>query len=245
MDKLENLKKILEASTYTTCLSGYGMLLESDFPAIRDGFESYDIEQKYGRSMEEIFSSSFYSTRKEQFFDFYRNEILAKATGEPSAGFYALAKLEACGKVQCTITRRMYGLPGRAGCKNVINLHGSIYENYCERCRREYPMEYIRESKGVPRCESCGGVVRPRVCLYGEMVNNELMSRATQEVARADVLLVLGTNLKTYLCERMLPYFDGSKVVLINKEEHFSDKVADFVINEAVKDVLPKVADMF
>lgn len=245
MNKVEALKKILEDSTYTTCLSGYRMLEESGYPAIRDGFESYDIEEKYGSSMEEIFSSSFYSTRKEQFYDFYRNEILAHAVGEPSAAFYAMAKLEARKKIQCIITRRIYGLSVRAGCRNVINLHGNIYGNYCERCLREYPMEYIRDSKSVPRCESCGGVVRPRVCLYGEMVNNGLMSRATEEVARADVLLVLGTNLKSYLCERMLPYFDGSRVVLINQEEHFSDRLADFVIYDEVKNVLPMVAEMF
>lgn len=245
MNKLEGLRKIIDESTYTVCLSGYGMLIESGYPAIRDGFESYDIELKYGYSTEEIFSSSFYSTRKEKFFEFYRNEILSYANGEPSEGFYAMARLEARGKAHCTITRRIYGLPSRAGCKNVINLHGSVYDNFCEHCGKTYPMEYIMNSKGVPRCEKCGGVVRPRVCLFGEMVNNEIMSMATQEVSRADVLLVLGTNLKTYLCERLLPYFGGSKVVLINKEEHFSDRLADFVIHDEVKNVLPVVAERF
>ena len=148
------LLQMLKESRYTTVLSGYEMLLENGYPAIRDGSESYDIEAKYGFSLEEMFSSGFYSTRKEQFFEFYRNEILSSLDIPPGKGFVDLAKLQQKGLIQSVITRRIYGLPGRAGCQNVINLHGSVYENHCPSCGRKYPVEYIRQAGAAVRALS-------------------------------------------------------------------------------------------
>ena len=145
-----NLLQILQESRYTTVLSGFGMLLESGYPSLRDGEKSYDIEQKYGYSMEEMFSSSFYSTRKVQFFEFYRKELLSHLDKPPGKGFLAMAELERRGLFQSIITRRIFGLPGKAGCKNVIELHGNVYDNFCPHCGRKYPMEYIRDSVRVP-----------------------------------------------------------------------------------------------
>ena len=172
--------KILKESRYTTVLSGFGMLLESGYPSIRDGDVSYDIEQKYGYSMEEMFSSAFYSTRKEQFYAFYRNEILSRLTTPPGKGFLEMAELERRKMFQCIITRRIYGLPQRAGCRNVIDLHGNVYNNFCPHCGRKYSMEYVRDSVRVPLCEDCKTPVRPRVCLFGEMVDNGVITRAAE-----------------------------------------------------------------
>lgn len=232
---------MLKKSKYTVVLSGFGMLAESGYPAIRDGEESYEIEQKYGYAAEELFSSTFFSTRKPQFFDFYRNVILAPLVKGPGKGFCDMARLEKEGMFQTIITRRVFGLPGRAGCKNVIELHGSVYRNYCTHCGREYPMEYIRDSKKIPLCEVCNQVVRPDVCLYGEMVDNQVITRAAQEVQKAEVLVVLGTNLNTYLCEQLLDYYKGDKLILIHEELHFSDKYADLVHYSRVDDALDEI----
>lgn len=232
--KEDSLRKILEASSYTVALSGFGMLTESGYPALRDGDESYDIEKKYGYSMEEIFHSSFYSTRKELFYEFYRDEILSALDVPPGECFFRLAELEKEGLVQSVITRRIFGLPKRAGCTNIIELHGNVYDNYCPHCGKTYPVEFIKNSKKVPLCTSCNTPVRPKVCLYGEMVDNALMTRAAEEVSKAEVLLVLGTNLKTYLCEQLVGYYKGDKLILISPEEHFSDQYADIVIHDQV-----------
>lgn len=237
----KTLLQILKESRYTTVLSGFGMLLESDYPAIRDGEESYEIEQKYGYSAEEMFSSAFYSTRTEKFFKFYRNEILRPLDKPPGKCFLEMAELERKGLLQTIITRRVFGLPKRAGCKNVINLHGSVYDNYCPHCGKKYPMEYIRDSKRVPLCEECNTIVRPKVCLFGEMVDNQIITKAAEEVQKADVLLVLGTNLKSYLCSQLVDYYEGNKLVLVNAKPHFSDKYADIIIHERVDDTLEKV----
>lgn len=235
------LLDILNESTYTTVLSGFEMLTESGYPAIRDGDESYDIELKYGYSVEEILSSAFFSTRKEQFYDFYRNEVLKQLEKPPGKCFYEMAELEARGLIQTVITRRFYGLPGRAGCKNVINLHGNVYENYCTHCGKTYPMEHILESKRIPLCDVCNMPIRPNICLFGEMVDNQVITKAAEEVQKADVLLVLGTNLRTYLCTQLVHYYEGSKLVLVNPEEHFSDKFADVLVHKSVEDALGEI----
>lgn len=236
-----SLLRILKESKYTTVLSGFEMLLESGYPAIRDGDESYDIELKYGYSAEELLSSAFYSTRKEQFYEFYRNEILKPLEIPPGKCFYHMAELERHGLVQTIITRRFFGLPKRAGCQNVIYLHGNVFNNYCPHCGRRYPMEYIRDSKRIPLCESCKTPVRPDICLYGEMVDNAVITRAAEEVSKAEVLLILGSNLKTYLCTQLIDYYDGEQIIVVNPEKHFSDAYADVVINETVEETLGSV----
>lgn len=237
----KTLLQILRESTYTTVLSGYAMLEESGYPAIRDGEEAYDIEQRYGYSPDEMFSSSFYSTRTEQFFRFYRDEILSALDKPPGKCFYEMADLERRGLIHSIITRRVFGLPEAAGCKKVINLHGSVYENYCQRCGRRYPVEYIRNLKRVPLCEDCNTTIRPKVCLFGEAVDNQVITRAAEEVQKADVLLVLGTNLKTNLCTQLVQYYEGDKLILVNATPHFADKYADLVVNERVDDTLEKI----
>ncbi len=237
----KTLLQILKESTYTTVLSGYEMLQESNYPEVRDGKESYDIEQKYGYSADEMFSSSFYSTRTEQFFNFYRNEILSALDKPPGKCFYEMAELERRGLFQSIITRRVFGLPETAGCKNVINLHGSVYNNYCSHCKKQYPVEYIRNAKRVPLCEECNAVIRPRVCLFGETVDNQTITKAAEEIQKADVLLVLGTNLRTHLCAQLVHYYEGEKLILVNSAPHFSDRYADLVVNERVDVTLEKI----
>ena len=232
---------ILKKSRYTVALSGFGMLAENGYPAIRDGEESYDIELKYGYSAEELLSSAFFSTRKEQFYDFYRNEILSALNTPPGKGYMDMARLEKEGLFQTIITRRIFGLPWRAGCKNVVELHGSVYRNYCTHCGKKYPMEYIRDSKKIPLCEECEQTVRPDVCLFGEMVDNQVMTKAAREFQKADVLILLGTHLKTYLCQQLMKYYEGDKLVLITQEQHFSNKWADIYWESRVDDALDKI----
>ena len=217
------------------------MLLESGYPSIRDGDVSYDIEQKYGYSMEEMFSSAFYSTRKEQFYAFYRNEILSRLTTPPGKGFLEMAELERRKMFQCIITRRIYGLPQRAGCRNVIDLHGNVYNNFCPHCGRKYSMEYVRDSVRVPLCEDCKTPVRPRVCLFGEMVDNGVITRAAEDIQKADVLLVLGSHLNSYLCNQLINYYEGDKLILVNETPHYAERLADIVIHERVDDLLERL----
>ena len=240
-ERLILLKKMLLESDYLVILKGIGVSMECGCTSYRRSKYAYEIEEKYGRSPEEIFSAGFYNTRVREFFEFYKNDLIS-SLGEINDGLKTLKKLEDMGVLKMIITRDIFSLAHRAGCKNVIELHGSVYHNECPHCRREYPLEYIRDSKGVPRCENCGTTIRPQIVLAGEMVNNALSTKAADEVSKADTLLLLGCDMSSVLAESFLRYFTGKRVILIHNREHYADSKADLVIHGKSMDILAQLA---
>ena len=145
-ERIATLRRILDESSCTVALCGSGMMEEGGYIGVKNPDKAYDIEKKYGYSPEEIFTSAFYNTRPKLFFDFYKQEML-NGGPEPTESEAVLEKMEQDGKLQCIITSNIYELCQRSGCKNVIELHGSIYHNICQRCGREYPVEYIKRAE--------------------------------------------------------------------------------------------------
>ncbi len=238
--------QILENSRYTVVLTGAGMMLESGYPLLRDGEESYEIENKYGYSYEEIFSSGFYAARKELFFQLYKDVMLRTVQNTPPGpGYACLKKLQDYGKIQSVVTRRIAGLERRAGCTNVVEMKGSILDNVCPNCGRQYSIEYITAAKGVPLCEQCLVAIRPQVCLFGEMINNALMTRAAEEVSRAEALIVLGASLHSPLCSQLLQYYTGTNLVLVTDSEHYSDQQADEIVYGRCDDFLKRIVNEY
>lgn len=239
-EKVEALRRVIDRSRYLVCLFGVEVSSRCGCINYRDVADSYDMEAKYGYSPDEMFNVTFFNTRVEQFYKFYKNDMLQNL-GTVGEGLKALARMEQQGKLKSVITRDIYSLPTRAGCKKVYELHGSVYRNFCPHCGREYPVEYIQNSKGVPKCESCGVVIRPGVSMVGEIVDNELISRAADEVKKADTLIFLGCALKSSLADTFLRYFEGDELVLINGQEHYADSAADLVIYGNPIDVLSEL----
>lgn len=240
--EIENLKALLEKSHYTVALCGSGMMEEGGTQVIRADERAYEIERKYGDSPEYIFSSVYYNTRPEKFFQFYREEILNVRQEQTLSG-KALAQLEREGKLNCIITGNIYETAQQCGCKNVINLHGSIYRNWCPHCYTEYPLEYILQTKDVPRCTRCHSVVRPLVSLYGEMVDSQVMTRATLEIEKAELLILLGTNINSELFSNYIRYFDGKEMVIVHQRSHYLDNRADFVFIDEPQNVLGELLE--
>lgn len=238
----KNILQILRESNYTVVLSGAGLMAESGYPLLRDGEESYEIEDKYGYSFEEIFSSGFYSARKELFFRFYKEVILKAVDIPPGKGFQMLKKLQDQGLVDSIITRRIAGLEDRAGCRNVVDMKGTVFENVCPSCGKHYSVDYVRESKNVPLCEQCLVALRPQVCLFGEMIDNGIMTKAAGEVEKADTLLVLGASLNTPLCSQLLQYYTGTNLILVTGSEHYTDQRADFIVYGRCDEFLERLA---
>lgn len=236
-ESIKALKRILEGSNYTVAVCGSGMTEESGFVGLKKPEKAYDIEHRYGASPEEIFTSVYYNTRPAQFFEFYKREILENIP-EPAASSYALAAMERAGRLQCIATSNIFEQEQRAGCENVINLHGSIYENICPHCREIYSVEDLLSMKNVPMCRKCGTVIRPLVSLFGEMVDSRIMTRTTEEIEKAEVLLVLGSTLKSEVFSNYVRYYRGSNLVIIHREEHYMDARADLVILDEPKNVL-------
>lgn len=226
---LQLLRRILDNSTYTVAVCGPGVAEEGGYLEIRNPERAYDLEIRYGASPDEIFSGAYYNTRPAGFFEFYKNEILGHIP-DPGPACTALAAMEQAGKLRCVATQNLFEQEQRAGCRNVINLHGSIYENRCAHCGKSYSEQDILKAKGIPVCSACEAVIRPQVTLFGEMVDSRVMTRTTEEIERADILLVLGATLRSEVFSNYLRYFNGSSLIVIHKEEHFLDKQASMVI---------------
>ena len=236
------IAEILNDSKYVVCLSGREMIVEDGIHSMREENTAYEIETKYGYSPEEVFSAQFFNTRTEMFYKFYREQVLGQIK-EPGPGFKALADLVKLGVLKCTVTRQQYDFPGRAGCQNVYNLHGSIYErNHCPRCGQEYPMEYIRDSVKVPLCEKCRVPIHPGVTLLGEMVEIGLTTKAAHEVSLADTILLAG-RMKGSIATKFLPYYKGRRLILIHDGDLYGDKDADFFVREKASVILPEVVE--
>lgn len=240
MKKIKDLAEILYNSSYAVCISGREMIVEDGIDSMRNMETAYDIEMKYGYSPEEVFSARFFNTRTEQFYQFYRDEVLAQDK-DPGEAYEALARMEELGVLQSTITRQLFDFPRRAGCRKVYNLHGNIFEkNKCPRCGKEYPMEYLRDVGKVPLCEKCRVPIHPGVTLLGEMVEIGLTTKAADEVSKADTLLLVGTNMWTETVRQFIRYFHGRTVVLIHDGHHFADKDADFFLSGTAAEILPE-----
>lgn len=238
-DILQQFQKALDNSKYTVALCGSGCLKECGMEALKSQKRAYDIEQKYGNSPEYLYTSAFFSSRPKQFFEFYKNEFLIPKL-EPTTTSYALAKLEEEGKIQCIISSNVFNLSKRGGCKNVINFYGNIYENYCTHCGKFYSKDYILNST-VPLCEECGHIIRPSVAFFGDMIDNQLMTKISSEIEKADLILLLGTSVNSLVYQKYSPYIGGKKIISIHEPMDSAGAEPGFVILEQPKEVFKKL----
>lgn len=217
---------------------GAGVSTESGIPDFRSVDGLYN--QEYDYPPETILSHSFYRAKPQEFYRFYRNKMLFP-DAKPNAAHIKLAKLEACGKVRAVVTQNIDGLHQAAGSKVVLELHGSVLRNYCERCHAFYDLNYIRSSSGVPVCEKCGGPVKPDVVLYEEGLNDQTIAAAVKYISEAEVLIIGGTSLAVYPAAGLIDYFKGEKLVVINKAPTPRDKYADLLIQEPIGEVFSQI----
>lgn len=239
-DTIERVKEIIEDSQKIVVMIGIGAVIESGGENIWSSRECYRIEEFYHKSPDEMMSVGYYSARRDKFFDFYKREILGPDL-KPASLYEDVRRLQATGKVLKVITQNYFDLEQEAGLSDVVGLHGNIKNNHCTHCGKEFPVEYIRESKGVPLCDDCGAPIRPGVLLFGETIHNDLMTEAVNACEEADMVLILGTNMSDSMVRYCTGNYAGEHLALITKEEHYTDRFADYVIHGKVGDVLPKV----
>lgn len=233
------LQQIINESNNIVFFGGAGVSTESGIPDFRSVDGLYN--QKYDYPPEEILSHTFFNVHTEYFYDFYRDKMLA-LDAEPNAAHLKLAELEKGGKLSAVVTQNIDGLHQKAGSKNVFELHGSVHRNYCTSCHKFYNAEYIKSSKGVPRC-NCGGIIKPDVVLYEEGLNDNTVSGAINAIKNADCLIVAGTSLNVYPAAGFIRYFCGKYFVLINRDPTPADSMADLVIHDKVGKVLSAIND--
>lgn len=223
---VKKLKEIIEGSNNIVFFGGAGVSTESGIPDFRSTDGLY--HQQYDYPPETILSHTFFRRNPEEFFRFYRNKMLA-LDAKPNAAHLKLAQWEREGKLKAVITQNIDGLHQAAGSKKVLELHGSVLRNYCEKCGRFYDARHILESEGVPRCE-CGGSIKPDVVLYEESLDMNVMQEAVSFISQADVLIIGGTSLVVYPAAGLIDYYRGNKLVLVNKTPTARDSIADLVV---------------
>lgn len=240
MDGIETLKQWIEDSDNIVFFGGAGVSTESGIPDFRSTDGLY--HQQYDYPPETIISHSFYVRKPEEFFRFYKNKMIFP-DAKPNRAHLALAKLESEGKVKAVVTQNIDGLHQAAGSREVLELHGSVHRNYCSKCGRSYTLDDVIQAKCMPACD-CGGTVKPDVVLYEEGLDNEVIQRSVDFIRRADVLIVGGTSLTVYPAAGLIDYYQGSKLVLINKSVTPKDSQADLVICDSIGKVLGEAAGL-
>lgn len=224
------LKEIISKSNNIVFFGGAGVSTESGIPDFRSVDGLYSTKYKY--PPETMISNSFFRNNTEEFFEFYINKMIFLDV-KPNSSHRKLAQLEREGKLKAIITQNIDGLHQAAGSKNVLELHGSVHRNYCMKCGKFHDVNFIINSKGIPKC-LCGGIVKPDVVLYEESLKNDVIQDALDYIEKADVLIIGGTSLVVYPAAGLINYFKGSKLVLINKSPTSMDEKADLVINDSI-----------
>lgn len=230
----KDLQQIIDESKRIVFFGGAGVSTESGIPDFRSVDGLYN--QKYDVPPETILSHTYFVQHTKEFYQFYRDKMLCLNV-KPNAAHYKLAELENMGKLTAVVTQNIDGLHQMAGSKNVLELHGSVHRNYCEKCHKLYNAEYILNSENVPVCE-CGGLIKPDVVLYEEPLNEKIVSRAISAIECADTLIIAGTSLTVYPAAGMVRYFNGKHLVLINRDSTPMDSNADLVIHSKVGEIL-------
>ena len=237
MENVKKLKELVDGSRNIVFFGGAGVSTESGIPDFRSTDGLYHQQWKY--PPEVILSHTFYESNPEEFFRFYRAKLLAP-DAKPNAAHYKLAQWEQEGKLKAVITQNIDGLHQAAGSKTVLELHGSVHRNYCERCGKFYDFDFMLRSEGVPRC-TCGGTVKPDVVLYEEGLDQKTLNDAVRFISEADMLIIGGTSLAVYPAAGLIRYYRGSKLTLINKSPTPYDREADLVLNQPIGQVLGAV----
>lgn len=233
MTNINKFQELLDNSENVVFFGGAGVSTESGIPDFRSdtGIYSY--------TPEEVLSRSYFENHTEDFFDYYRNHLVFK-DAKPNPAHYKLAEGEKVGKIKCVITQNVDGLHQKAGSENVLELHGSVNRNFCQFCKKEYDLDKVLSSEGVPYCD-CGGIIKPDVVLYEEHLNEDVLSDSVKYISKADTLIVGGTSLVVYPAAGLIQYFNGDNLVLINKSTTDYDSFAKLIIHDAIGEVFKRI----
>ena len=237
MKEIERLQKLIDESENIVFFGGAGVSTESGIKDFRSADGLYNMKFEY--PAEVMLSSDMFYLKTDKFYEFYK-EYMNSLKYKPNITHKFLTKLEKAGKLKAIVTQNIDGLHQKAGSKNVLEVHGTTYTNHCLDCHEEYDAEYVFNSKGIPKCKKCGGIIKPDVVLYGEMLPDYFMD-ARNYIKNADMLIVAGTSLTVEPAASLVRLYNGDKLVIINKDKTPYDHYANIVINDSLSNVFSKL----
>lgn len=237
-ETVKKLQEIIQNSQNIVFFGGAGVSTESGIPDFRSVDGLYHM--KYDFPPETILSHTFFMRKTEEFYRFYHDKMLC-LDAKPNAAHLKLAELEEKGKLKAVITQNIDGLHQQAGSRRVLELHGSVHRNYCMKCGAFYDAHYMKQADGVPKCEKCGGTIKPDVVLYEEGLDQQTLKDSVAFISQADVLIIGGTSLAVYPAAGLIDYFQGSSLVVINKSPTPRDQSADLLVSGSIGAVLSEI----
>jgi NAD-dependent deacetylase len=238
---IEKITELIKGSDNIVFFGGAGLSTESGIPDFRSVDGLYNQQYKY--PPERIISHNFFVENPEEFYRFYKDKCLGPMLkAEPNPAHFALAKLEEMGKLKAVVTQNIDDLHHRAGSKVIYELHGTSFRNYCLKCGKEYTIQDILKSDGVPHC-TCGGIIRPDVVLYEEQLDQNVIRKSVEAIANADVLIIAGTTLIVQPAASFVNYYNGDKMILINLSSVPNEGRINYVLHDKVGEVFKKVME--
>jgi len=242
-EKIVNyIRKKMQQSRSVVAVLGIEMLVECGGYDLDSNDENYRIEEEYGFCPEDMLSTSFFNAKVEKFYRFYKKEIL-EMKQHTTPAYDALLRLQARGRLSAVICQNYHGIPKDVPLNNVIELNGNIRINQCPHCDKDFDIQYIIDSKGIPQCDHCKVAIRPGIRLIGERVDTELMTQAAMACDRADVMLILGKNIYHDRLEYSIAPEHEQLKVLFSKNEFERNSKVDFIIRDDICQFLPLIID--
>jgi NAD-dependent deacetylase len=244
MGDIERLKELIDESDNIVFFGGAGVSTESGIPDFRskDGlYNQHDVRFDMYQP-EYLLSHSCLVYEPKVYYEFHRQKMDTRNI-EPNNAHKYLAALEDMGKLKAIVTQNIDGLHQKAGSRTVYEIHGSALRNYCMNCGKEFPSDYIFESREpIPRCD-CGGIVRPDITLYEEGLPEDQVQGAIDSIARADMLIIGGTSLSVYPAASFVNYFRGKSLVVINESDiSVREAVNTLIIRQRIGKVFTELA---
>lgn len=237
MKKIDELQKIIVESNNIVFFGGAGVSTESGIKDFRSKDGLYNLNYKYPPEL--ILSSNFFYNNTEEFYKFYKDKLNC-LNSEPNIIHNYLAKLEQKGKLRGIITQNIDGLHTKAGNKKVYELHGTIYNNHCIKCGKYYDAKYVFNSIGIPKCK-CGGIIKPDVTLYGEMLDENILNMSINLISTCDTLIVAGTSLLVEPASSLIKLFKGKNLVILNRSNTKYCSIASLVINDSLGNIFKQL----
>ena len=239
-NQYEVLKKMISESRNIVVFTGAGISVPSGIPDFRSADGIYNQKTNFSASPEDIISHSFFMSHTEDFYSFYKDKM-CYPKAEPNAAHKYFADLEKKGKNVIVVTQNIDGLHQKAGSSIVYELHGTIHQNFCQRCGRLFGLDYVMKADGVPHCDKCGGIVKPNVVLYEESLDEDTIQRSIGAIMTCDMMIIVGTSLRVYPAAGFVRYFRGRYLVVINKDATSYDSNCDLVFNEDIVNVIKNI----
>lgn len=237
---VKTVRSIIRQSNNIVFLTGLGSVVECGGRDLWDSDIFYSIEKNYKMCPEQLLSAGEYSSRKERFYEFYKKEVLSYLP-KPDESYEIIKALEDEGKLQSVVSFNIFGLEKLAGIESVVEVAGSVYNNYCPKCKKTFEVDYLLASRSIPVCDECKKALRPNIRLLGERVDNDLYTEAAIECYKADTIIVLGADLASTKVQYVTGHYKGCNLILFANEEKYGDRFADYAMYGNIKDNLKEV----